>query len=131
MKSEHERNGLSSSGLELRLKSGWKLQPGDVEKTNNPSMTVQNQAFSIRDLLAKQSNGLNVVTDYEPQNLEQDFDGIDFIKAKDADLFDQEQLLIQTRSKVNTLTEKVKKGVKKGEDVPPSPPPTPPPPKQD
>lgn len=107
-KSNLENNGLTSSGLEFRGKSGWKLRKSDTEFEFGPSLTVQNQAYSVRDLLRKSGKGLNIVPEFQPSNIEQDFDGIDVEKIANADIFEREQAIINNVRTIKNLNQKAK-----------------------
>lgn len=103
MKMETEKNGLSASGLEVRTRSGWKLRKSDMRENTEPSMTVQNQAFSIRDLLVKQSNGLNVATEYNPVDFQSTEDDIDIERVMRSDIHDQELVLKNNLDRIGKM----------------------------
>ena len=108
-----EVSNVTSSGLSYIPRSGWTLQRSHQETNLMPSMTVQKQAFNIRDLLVKSSRGLNMVNEYEPIDLgEQSYDDEDFGRISRMDIHEQEQILTQARTRAKATELKIQEQIR-------------------
>lgn len=111
---EQKTNG----GRVYRDPSTWKLRDSDYSKADGPSLTVQKQAFDIRELLRKSSRGLELVPSFSPVDLgDQDFDDIDFGAAARMDIHEQEQLLRTSRTKAQKAASAIKEQQQKNHDM--------------
>lgn len=94
MKPTQTKNGLSSSGLELRLKSGWKIRSSDKEHKDTKSETVQGAALSIKDLMDKFTMGTDL-TEHREGFYEESaaFEDEDMSKLQTLDIYERQTLL--------------------------------------
>lgn len=107
----HER---SRTGKPIRTKSGWKIQPQDMETPQGVSMTLQNQSYTIRDLLIKHSNGIMVGTEFPTFNtVEPSHEDEDFTKVMSADIFDREIITQNNITKIDSIKSKIEAKHKK------------------
>lgn len=99
----------TASGLIYKPRSGWKQTDTDLHHPKGESMTVQNQAFSVRDLLSKQARGLNVTVPAQAINFDQDLDGIDMQKLANADIFEKEQIVLQSQLRAQSAKKEIER----------------------
>lgn len=105
------QSGRSASGLRIRTKSGWKLEKGDIKKVTGQSMTINDQALTIRQLMSKFSHGIDLGRTQEGVYIEgADLDDEDLSKVDGLDLYEKQEL-----SEINQ--DKFVKGKVKAEGV--------------
>lgn len=114
MKELKTNTGKSISGKRLRPRGLWKLEPQDMEKRKGESLTIQDESFTIRELLVKHVQGIPVGTYREPINSEgeADFDDDDFQATSRLDIHEKELLAKKVANKQNHLKEQIEQATK-------------------
>lgn len=84
------------AGLDRRIRNtiDFVLEPRDMEKGGGKSLTVQDDSFTVRELLERHTTGMELSVTKAPIYGEADaeLDGLDLEKVKQLDLFDRQEL---------------------------------------
>lgn len=89
------------SGLKIRPRSGWKIQPRDMETPIGVSKTQQNLSPKIRDLMIKHTNGIDMLATADTFNAidssheDEDYNALERLDMVDRDIIHKQQILKQ------------------------------------
>lgn len=87
---------------------GWKLKASHMEKTVGKSMTVPNEAFTVREIFAKYKAGIGPRIARDPQfDPAADHDSDDLEKLHHLDLAELEQYKIELLAKMKKQKEAI------------------------
>lgn len=102
-------NTMSKRKLDPLKYSHWnfKLEDHHVEEPKGKSMTVPEQTHSIRDILEKFSQGINLGYVREAIFEEQSIDGIDYEHVARMDIFEQEELAREIANQRDLIEEEL------------------------
>lgn len=101
--------GLTQSGKPARSKSGWKKLSSDQWTPSGKTMTIQDQSYTIKDLLKKHALGMMPNTNlYETYDENPDHDDHDFARAIMQDIAERQQTITDLADKVKRTQDKIK-----------------------